>query len=107
MVSSLLGIFGRNGDDPLQDAKAIGAWLDAQPVNDDLGLQEEMIRLLEDHGARQTRPTPARAQAMLELDRRSVPTQGRLLSQYLHPALSDPIRQRLWHANDDLARWFA
>jgi hypothetical protein len=57
--------------------------------------------------ARQPRVTPARVRAVHELDRRSTPLQAQLLRQYLHPTLSDPVRQRLWHASEDLARWLA
>jgi hypothetical protein len=63
--------------------------------------------MLEDVGARQMKVTPSRVQALLELDRHSLVLQSRLVKQYLHPALSELVRQRLWHANDDLARWFA
>jgi hypothetical protein len=108
MAATIIGLFKGNGDDdPLADPKALETWQSEQPTNDDLGLQEAMIRLLEDVGARQPKVTPARVQAVLELDRHSLLIQSRLLKQYLHPALSDLVRQRLWHANDDLARWFA
>src|SRR5438045_9781903 len=108
MASTLLGFFSRtNGDDALSDPKALAAWMSGQPTNDDLGLQEQMISLLEDMGARQPKVVPPRVSAMLELDQLSTVIQARLLRQYLHPSLSDPVRQRLWHANDDLARWFA
>src|SRR4051794_39381745 len=108
MANTILGLFRRDSDvDNLADVKSLDAWFAAQPENDDLGIEESMIRLLEDMGARHPRTTPARVRAVLELDRRSLPLQDRLLKQYLHPALSDLVRQRLWHANEDLARWFA
>lgn len=108
MATTIIGLFRRDGEpDHLADRKALAAWLAEQPANDDLGLQEAMIRLLEDMGARHANASTARIRAVLELDRVSQPLQGRLLKQFLHPALSDLVRQRLWHANEDLARWFA
>jgi hypothetical protein len=108
MATTIIGLFRRDGEpDHLAGRKALAAWLAEQPANDDLGLQEAMIRLLEDMGARHAKASSARIRAVLELDRLSQPLQERLLRQFLHPALSDVVRQRLWHANEDLARWFA
>ncbi|MEP6701399.1 MAG: hypothetical protein ABJB04_00320 [Betaproteobacteria bacterium] len=108
MANTIIGIFSRkDGGDPLADLKSVTTWLARQPTNDDLGMQEAMIRLLEDMGAEQPKVTPSRVGAILELDRQSLLIQSRLIRQYLHPALSDLVRQRLWHASDDLARWLA
>jgi hypothetical protein len=108
MATSILGLFGAGGkDDPLADAKALAAWMEKQPANDYVGLQEAMVRLLKDTNARQPKVTPNRVLAVLQLDRISTPIQARLLKHFLQPSLSDSVRQRLWHACDDLARWFA
>ena len=108
MTNTLLGMFRLAGDeDPLVDIKALAAWVAKQPKNDDIAFQEAMVRLLEAMGARQPRVTPQRMLAVLELDRLSSPVQSRLLGQYLRPSLSDSVRLRLWHAGDDLSRWFA
>ena len=108
MATTIIGLFRRDGEpDHLADRKALAAWLAEQPANDDLGLQEAMIRLLEDMGARHAKASTTRVRAVLELDRVSQDSQKRVLKQFLHPALSDLVRQRLWHANEDLARWFA
>src|SRR5512141_908722 len=107
MASTIIGLFRRDGeDDTLADPDTLREWLAAQRANDDLAWQEAVIRLLEDMAARQPKMTPARVRAVFELDRCSLPVQDRLMKQYLHPSLSDLVRQRLWHANDDLARWF-
>ena len=46
MATTIIGIFRRDGEpDHLADTKALAAWLAEQPANDDLGLQEAMIRL--------------------------------------------------------------
>jgi hypothetical protein len=108
MTNTIIDLFRRDGDeDVLADPRAFAAWLAQQRANDDLGLQESLVRLLEDMAARQPRVTPARVRAVHELDRQSSPVQDQLLRQYLHPTLSDTVRQRLWHANEDLARWLA
>lgn len=109
MSNTLLGLFraGGSGDDPLTDAKSVEAWFQRQPANDYLATSEAMVRVLEDLGARQPKISPGRVAAVLELDLLSLPIQTRLLKQYLQANLSDSVRTRLWHALDDLARWFA
>jgi hypothetical protein len=93
MATTIIGLFRRDGEpDHLADRKGLAAWLAEQPANDDLGLQEAMIRLLEDMGARHAKASSARIRAVLELDRLSQPLQERLLRQFLHPALSDLVR---------------
>lgn len=108
MTNNIFGMFrGGNREDPLADPSSLAAWLAQQPANDHLGLQEAMIRVLEDMAVRQPKVTHSRVLAVLELDRSSGPIQERLLKQYLQLTLSESVRQRLWHACDDLARWFA
>jgi len=108
MTNTIIDLFRRDGDeDVLADPRAFSDWLGRQPKNDDLGLQEALIQLLEDMAARQPRVTPARVRAVHELDCLSMSLQTRLVQQYLHPALSDSVRQRLWHANEDMARWLS
>jgi hypothetical protein len=108
MATTILGLFRSAGyEDPLADLKALAVWMKKLPPNDHLGIQEAIVRLLEDMGARQPRVTPNRVRAVLELDRISMPVQARLRRQFLQPLLSDSVRQRLWHAGDDVARWFA
>ena len=108
MANTILGLFrSSSGEDALADVNALALWVEKLPANDYIGTQEAMVRLLEDMAARQPKVTPNRVRAVLELDRVSTPVQSRLLKQYLQPSLSDAVRQRLWHACDDLARWFA
>lgn len=107
MTNTLLGMFRSSGnEDPLADNRALAAWVAKQPANDDIAFQEAMVRMLEAMASRQPRITPHRMLAVLELDRLSTPVQARLLGQFLRPSLSDAVRQRLWHAGDDLSRWF-
>lgn len=108
MANTLLGMFRTSGDqDPLADIGALGEWIRKQPINDYVAFHEAVVRVLEDMGARQPRVTQNRVLAVLELDRISMPVQSQLLGQYLRQSLSDTVRLRLWHACDDLARWFA
>ena len=66
MATTIIGIFRRDGEpDHLADSKALAAWLAEQPANDDLGLQEAMIRLLEDTGARHAKASTSRIRALL------------------------------------------
>lgn len=108
MTNNIFRMFrGGSREDPLADPGSLAAWLAQQPANDQLGLQEAMIGLLEDMAVRQPKPTHRRVLAVLELDRTSGPIQERLLKQYLQLTLSESVRQRLWRACDDLACWFA
>jgi hypothetical protein len=108
MANTISGLFKSAGNrDPLADGEALASWMKEQPANDYLGLQEAMVRVLEDMGAQRPGVTPNRVQAVLELDRLSMPIQARLREQFLQPSLSDSVRQRLWHASDDLARCIA
>src|SRR4051812_31823054 len=106
--NTLLGFFRASGsEDPLTDVKSTQSWFARQPPNDYLATSEAMVRTLEDLGARQPKISQGRVLALMELDRLATPIHARLLKQYLQTSLSDSIRQRLWHALDDLARWFA
>ena len=109
MANTLLGLLRATvgGEDPLTDARSTEIWFDKLPANDYLATSEAMVRALEDMGARQPKITPGRVTAVIELDRLASPIQARLLKQYLQVNLSESIRQRLWHALDDLDRWFA
>ena len=108
LPNTLLGLFRASGtEDPLTDAKSTESWFNRQPANDYLATSEAIVRALEELGARQPKITPGRILAVLELDRLSLPIQARLMKQYLQANLSDSVRQRLWHALDDLARWLA
>jgi hypothetical protein len=108
MANTIFGLFrAASSEDSLAHVKALALWMKKQPSNDYVGIQEAMVRLLEDMGARQPKVTPNRVTAVLERDRLSMPIQAHLLKQFLQPSLSDSVHQRLWHARDDLARWFA
>ena len=108
MATSFFGMFrGANQDDPLASVKAVRAWATGLPANDPLGGLEAIVRLLENLGATQPAVTANRIQALLTLDQLSLPLQTDVLVQYRLPTLSDDVRRRLWHACNDMARWFA
>ena len=107
MASTLFGIQIASRDDPLANAKSIRLWARQLPRNDPIGAVEAIIRLLEGAGTPTTTVTLSRLQAVLELDRISVPLQAQLRTQYRIPAMSDEVRQRLWRASDELAHRFA
>ncbi|MEO8133463.1 MAG: hypothetical protein ABI831_05780 [Betaproteobacteria bacterium] len=108
MSSTIFGLFRQaDEEDPLSNGKSLAAWLQRQPNNDFLALQEAIVRLLEDFAARRPKITPTRVLVVMELDQVAASIQMRLMAQYLQPTLSEKVRQRLWHAADDVARWFA
>lgn len=61
----------------------------------------------EDVSAAQPAPTLSRVQALLALDRLTLPIQAEVLAQHRLPSISEDVRRRLWHAVNDLARWLA
>src|SRR5512144_2529890 len=108
-MAKFFGMFQTAGgdDDPLSTAKAVGAWVEKRPANDPMGLVIGMTHLLEDMSTRQPAVTPNRVQALLTLDRLSLAPLAQLQQQYRLPSLSDDVRQQLWHARNNLARWLA
>jgi hypothetical protein len=94
-------------EDPLSTAKVVTSWVEKRPANDPMGLVIAMTHLLEDASAKQPAITPSRVQALLALDRLSLAPLAQLQAQYRLPSLSDEVRQQLWHARNNLARWIA
>ena len=106
MINSLFGIQIVNREDPLANVKSVSAWAAGLPPNDPVGAVDAIIRLLEAASATQPAVTVHRWLAVIELDRIAMPLQDQLRAQYRMPAMSDEVRQRLWRACDELARWF-
>ena len=94
-------------DEPLASPKGVTAWAEKRPANDPMGLVMGMTQLLEEQSTRPQDVTPSRLQALLALDRVSLVPLAQLQQQYRLPSLSDDVRQQLWHARNNLARWFA
>src|SRR5690349_14447480 len=60
--------FGKPTRDPLADAKTVGRWLTAFPTGDPLALHGEVLAELGRISERTARRTPARLEAVFELD---------------------------------------
>jgi cyclic-di-GMP-binding protein len=111
MVKSIFGLFqtanqDANQDESLANVQSVGRWAANLPANDPMGGVMAMVHLLEER-AKQPAVTADRILAVLELDRLSLPLQVHLQVQYRSPTLSDEVRQQLWYARNDLARWLA
>ena len=107
MVTTLFGIQLASRDDPLANVRSVRSWCAQLPRNDPVGAVEAIIGLLAAAGGSPQEISANRTQALLELDRIAIPLQAQLREQYRMSAMSDEVRQRLWRACDDLARWFA
>jgi hypothetical protein len=108
MAKSIFGLFqSANQDEPLENVKSVRAWAARLPANDPMGGVKAMVHLIEEASVKQPAVTANRILAVLELDRLSLPLQTQLQVQYRLPALSDEVRQNLWYARNDLARWLA
>lgn len=94
-------------DAPLSTVKSVTTWAEKRPANDPMGMVIGMTHLLEEMSTKQPPTTPNRVQALLALDRLSLSPLAQLQQQYRLPSLSDDIRQQLWHARNNLARWMA
>ncbi|MEO8133465.1 MAG: hypothetical protein ABI831_05790 [Betaproteobacteria bacterium] len=108
MAKSFFGLFQTAvEEEPLSSVKSVQAWAARLPANDPMGTVRAMIHLLEDISTRQPAMTPNRVQALVAFDSLSLGPLGQLQVQYRLPTLSDDVRQQLWYARNDLARWFA
>jgi cyclic-di-GMP-binding protein len=108
MPKSIFGLFQTaNQDEPLANVKALSRWAADLPANDPMGGVMAMVHLLEETCAKQPAVTAGGILAVLALDRLSLPQQALLQVQYRLSGLSDDVRQHLWYARNDLARWLA
>jgi len=93
-------------DDPLANRKSARLWAASLPPNDAVGAVEAVTRFVRAPTTAQGEMSPARAEALLELDRIVDPMHTQLRAQYRQTALSDEVRERLWQASDRLSRAF-
>ena len=108
MAKSVFGLFRTaTKDEPLEIVKATERWVANLPANDPIGGAVTLASLLEETYAKHPPVTADGTLALLELDRLSLPLQAQLQSQYRLPAMSEEVRQNLWHARNNLARWLA
>src|SRR5258706_15992989 len=107
-MAKFWGLFQPAGEDePLSTVKSVHVWVEKRPANDPMGMVIGMTHLLEDASTKQPAMSPSRVQALLTLDRLSLSPLAQLQQQYRLASLSDDVRQQLWHARNNLARWFA
>jgi len=99
--------FGKPTRDPLADAKSVGRWLAAFPAGDPLALHGEVLAELGRISERNARRTPARLEAVFELDALCAPLREALTMQYIeHANRSSKIEHQLWSALFDLTQAF-
>jgi len=99
--------FGKTSRDPLADAKAVGRWAATFPVGDPLAMHGEVLAELGRIAERNARRTPARLEAVFELDAQCVPLREALTAQYIeHANRSSKIEHQLWSALFDLTQAF-
>jgi len=99
--------FGKSTRDPLADAKTVGRWLSSFPAGDPLAVHGEVLAELGRIAERTARRTPARLEAVFELDALTAPLRAQLTSQYIeHANRSSKIEHQLWSALFDLTQAF-
>lgn len=106
-MATLFGFKLASRDDPLANVRSVRAWCAQLPRNDPVGAVEAIGALLAASGSVPQEISSGRTQALLDLDRISIPLQTQVREQYRMSAMSDDVRQRLWRACDEAARWFA
>jgi hypothetical protein len=99
--------FGKPTRDPLSDSKSVGRWIATFPSGDPLALHGEVLAELARISERHARRTPARLEAVFELDAQTEPLRAALTSQYIeHANRSSKIEHQLWSALFDLTQAF-
>jgi cyclic-di-GMP-binding protein len=96
----MFGIFSSYKDDyPLASPRALEAWLERQPVNSLLRLQEEAVELLKRLPIGQHKPEQSLIQAVFLFDDRLANLRVTLTAQYVASARnSTALEARLWNA---------
>src|SRR5204863_958438 len=75
--------FGKTIKDPLADAKTVERWLVGFPANDPLAMHAGVLAELGRLGERDARRTPARLEAVFQVDLHTDPLRKNLTAQYL------------------------
>jgi hypothetical protein len=93
--------------DPLADAKSAERWLATFVPSDALAVHAQILAELGNIAERSARRTPARLEAVFELDIRTLPLRRSLAAQYIeHASRSSKIENQLWSALFDLTQAF-
>ena len=99
--------FGKTLKDPLADAKSVERWLVGFPANDPLAMHAGVLTALGRLAEREAKRTPARLEAVFQVDLHTDPLRKNLTAQYLeHGNRSTRIENQLWQALFDLTQGF-
>ena len=99
--------FGKTVKDPLSDARTVERWLAGFPPNDPLVLHAGVLGELGRATGRDARRTPARLEAVFQVDLHTEPLRKSLTAQYLeHGSRSTKVENQLWQALFDLTQGF-
>ena len=97
--------FGRSSRDPLVDAKSAERWLTAFSANDQMALHTAALAELRRLTERDAKRTPARLEAVFQVDRRMSALRETLTEQYLGQGnRSTRVENQLWQALFDLTQ---
>ena len=75
--------FGKTLKDPLADAKSVERWLVGFPANDPLAMHAGVLTALGRLAEREAKRTPARLEAVFQVDLHTDPLRKNLTAQYL------------------------
>lgn len=99
--------FGKSTKDPLADKKTVERWYASFPSSDPLGTHAAVLVELGVLAERNSPRTPARLEAVFQLDVISEPLRRQLTAQYLeHGNRSTRVENQLWQALFDLTQGF-
>jgi hypothetical protein len=99
--------FGRSSRDPLVDAKSAERWLAGFSANDHMALHGAVLAELRRLTERDAKRTPARLEAVFQVDRRTNAVRETLTEQYLGQGnRSSRVENQLWQALFDLTQGF-
>ncbi len=99
--------FGKTLKDPLADARSAERWLVGFPADDPLAMHAGVLSALGRLTEREAKRTPARLEAVFQVDLHTDPLRKSLTAQYLeHGNRSTRIENQLWQALFDLTQGF-
>src|SRR5690348_990454 len=106
-IAPVMFRFGKTVKDPLSDARTAERWLAGFPPNDPLVLHAGVLGELGRATGRDARRTPARLEAVFQVDLHTEPLRKNLTAQYLeHGSRSTKVENQLWQALFDLTQGF-
>ncbi len=99
--------FSNPHKDPLADARTAERWLASFPANDPLAAHGQLLIELGRFAERTARRTPARLEAVFQVDAHTKALRRTIASQYVeHASRSSKIENQLWAALFDLTQAF-